>query len=147
MKALTLRQPWADAVATGCKDVENRSWAPPSALLGADIGIHAGLRTVDEASYRALMGRKARSLEKMPRGAIVAIARLIGGVNVETGIVIGPLTHEQLARVLDSPWTTGPWGWLLDHVRAVEPVPCRGAQGLWDVPESVVRAMHELKKP
>jgi hypothetical protein len=32
MRVLTIRQPWADLVMSGVKDVENRSWPPPSTL-------------------------------------------------------------------------------------------------------------------
>ncbi len=33
MRALTVRQPWADLIVAGVKDVENRTWPPPSTLL------------------------------------------------------------------------------------------------------------------
>jgi hypothetical protein len=32
LRVLTLRQPWADLVISGAKDVENRGWVPPSTL-------------------------------------------------------------------------------------------------------------------
>lgn len=42
MKALTLLNPWAQAIAYWGKDVENRTWAPPASLVGERIAIHAG---------------------------------------------------------------------------------------------------------
>ena len=32
MRALTVKQPWADLIVSGVKDVENRTWEPPSTL-------------------------------------------------------------------------------------------------------------------
>ena len=44
MKAITLWQPWASMVAMGLKQNETRSWAPPKALIGERIAIHAAKR-------------------------------------------------------------------------------------------------------
>lgn len=54
MHALTIIQPWAWAVAHAGKDVENRTWAPPAALIGQDIAIHAGKAPVDEEALDGL---------------------------------------------------------------------------------------------
>ena len=45
MKAITLWQPWATLVATGLKEYETRSWAPPEDLIGRRLAIHAAKRT------------------------------------------------------------------------------------------------------
>jgi hypothetical protein len=42
MKALTLKAPWATAIAKLGKDIENRSWRPPAAIIGERIAIHEG---------------------------------------------------------------------------------------------------------
>ena len=42
MKAITLHQPFASLIANGTKTIETRSWAPPKALIGQRIAIHAG---------------------------------------------------------------------------------------------------------
>jgi len=47
VKVLTVRQPWAGLIASGRKDVENRTWAPPDAVIGTRIGIHAAGRATD----------------------------------------------------------------------------------------------------
>jgi hypothetical protein len=45
------------------------------------------------------------------------------------------------------PWFTGPYGWTLDDVVALPaPVPCRGAQGLWPVPDDVAALVIEQAK-
>jgi hypothetical protein len=80
----------------------------------------------------------------MHLGAVVALVRVPGAVNVETGQVVGRLleAHVQLAR--QSPWTSGPWAWLIEDVRAlIGPVLCRGAQGLWRLPDEVFERVAE----
>ena len=54
MKAITLHQPWASLIAEGVKTIETRSWAPPAALWGERIAIHAATRkpTVDYPACR-----------------------------------------------------------------------------------------------
>ncbi len=58
MRALTLHQPWAWAVAAGHKVVENRTWAPsPKAVrLGDLFAVHAG-KTYDDAGEQWIRER------------------------------------------------------------------------------------------
>jgi len=42
MKALTLHPEWIFPILELDKDVENRSWAPPRAMVNQDFAIHAG---------------------------------------------------------------------------------------------------------
>lgn len=51
MYAITLKQPWAQAVAHFSKTVENRTRRPPAHLLGQRVAIHVS-QTVDEAAVR-----------------------------------------------------------------------------------------------
>ena len=46
MKAISLHQPWASLIAVGIKTIETRSWAPPKALIGQRIAIHAAKKTI-----------------------------------------------------------------------------------------------------
>lgn len=130
MKALTVCQPWAWAIAEGLKRVENRTW--PTSHRGWLL-IHAGrsrdwftpetVAALAEASGRASIP----SASSMHYGAFVAVARL-----------------ARCDRLMDSPerdhrFAEGPWCWLFEDVsRCSWPVPCRGAQGLWEVPPGIV---------
>jgi len=142
MRALSIKQPWADAIASGLKPVENRSWPPWPSIIGESIAIHASAapKRAAEGEYRRLAGRAARPLGDMPLACVVATARVVGALNVESGQVVGDLTQRQRDRVLSSPWTEGPWAWLLDQVRALDaPVRCRGALSLWGLPAPALR--------
>lgn len=142
MKALTLIQPWAWAVCHAGKRVENRTWRPPPSVLGQRIAIHAGKKyDADDAEWIA----EEHGIEvpqTVPLGAIVAMARVLRAF--EAGPDGPPITE----RARDPRgWAFGPWCWVLaDVVVLPQPVPCRGAQGLWDVPADVERAIEQQMK-
>jgi hypothetical protein len=119
MKALTICQPYAEMIAAHEKPIENRTW--PTSYRGL-IAIHAGksrawLEDGDEAER-----------PDMAFGAVVAVARLVDCVRVED--LPEPLRSHHEAN--------GPWCWVLEDVeRLPAPIPCRGAQGLWELHLSV----------
>lgn len=174
MKALTLHQPWATCIAQHGKRVENRTWAPPSSLIGQRIAIHAGMKLNREVCLRLFdeEGIELAPASKLPLGAVVATARVAGWVRSEhahgehmeatppsnkgwapfarwfVGKEECPfdffgVTEQQARDALRSSWWIGPIGWILDHVIAIEPVACKGAQGLWSLPTDVERAVRE----
>lgn len=117
MKALTLWRPWAWAIFHG-KDVENRTWSPPASMIGQRIAIHAG-KKIDEAGTLFIVDQ----------------LRLFGlpGPAHATGI-IGVATIARIVTESESPWFVGPVGWVLeDYVELPEPIPVKGAQGLWSL--------------
>jgi hypothetical protein len=124
VRALTVRQPWAAAIAHGPKRTENRTRPIPAKHLGTTILIHAGLAE-DENALPADMTRD------WPRhwGAIIAVADLI--------------SCHQDARCC-RPWGfPDTWHWQLDDVRRI-PHPIlgvRGQLGLWTVPDDVLAAV------
>lgn len=120
---LTLHQPWAWAIASSDKRIENREWAP-WCKVGTWIAIHAGKHYDEDAALALRLGRGivVPSREESAAGAIVAVARYAGTVG----------------EGCQDPWFVGPVGWRLAEVTAIAPVPCRGAQKLWRLPEDVL---------
>lgn len=124
MKALTVKQPWADAIVHGTKRTENRTWKP-SQPVGSRILIHAG------AAYDP-MGRFVIDdrdlLQSWPdaRGAIVAVAEISDVHSAQSGCC--------------APWgQPGVYHWALSNVVALpEPVPCGGRQMLWTPSDDVL---------
>ena len=131
LRALTIHQPWAWFITKGYKPIENRSWRPPQSLVGQWLAIHAG-KTWDQATVLddirdmadAYEGYGPSMLDLHAQcGSILAVARVTGFVTESA-----------------SPWFFGPIGWTLaDVIDLPEPVPCRGAQGLWKVPADVYK--------
>lgn len=136
MRALTLWQPMAWAISDGTKRIENRPWEPWGVVVGKRIAIHAGMRYHREHAEQIELrfGVKVPAKGELPQGAIVATAIVCGFVSDN---------DEDRATVHHlSPWYSGPVGWLLADVRKVDPpIPCKGALGLWRIPDEIEREL------
>lgn len=136
MKALTVHAPWGWAIAHRGKRIENRGWVPPVSLLGQRFAIHQGQRVdPDAAPWMAVQGLIEWGDVPLvhARGTIVATAVLAGWYDDRSRSAVMPLGHL-IGHVTESPWFFGPVGWLLHDVIALhEPIPHKGAQGLWTV--------------
>lgn len=141
MKALTIYQPWASLIAWPLKPVENRTWDAPW-VLGKRIAIHAGNKFDEDAalwlSVRPPPVPAVVQLGRKVRGAIVCTAVVDRFLDVESDEPVGAVD----GRPIDL-WFSGPVGWVLRDVHKFEPVPARGAQGLWDVPADVLARIPE----
>ena len=143
MRILTVRQPWAQAINYGGKDVENRTRNIAGDYRGPVL-IHAGL-TRDDRGWVEFGGY--RLTQRMNLGHPYAAGAIIGVVDlvdVHTASVIGGcgrLRHDcpdhGSCRVHCSEWAQGPSadGWFQHLVfanpRALdEPIPYKGGLGL-----------------
>jgi len=126
MKALTVRQPWAWAIAHGGKNVENRTWY--TAYRGP-FAIHAALKDdVDGHRDHRILRAMGEAIEDADEdrfdyiyGALIAAVELVD-------------VHSDLARSCDcGPWADPyAWHWVLaDAWPLPEPIPATGRQGLW----------------
>lgn len=149
MRALSLTQPWATLVAIGAKKVETRSWrVNPTELIAihAAKGAPACFRGIaDEDPYRAALAAAGYHTEEaydLPHGAIVAVGRVVGCRRTDD--VVAQLSALERAFGDYSP---DRWAWFLSDVVALrEPVPCRGALGLWPVgPDDEARILSQLE--
>lgn len=79
--------------------------------------------------------------------AIVGVARLIGFIAPNGGITSTPDRVALCAglTVVGAAWyNPGSYGWIFDERRPLAtPVPCKGAQGLWRLPDEVERLVRE----
>jgi hypothetical protein len=126
MKALTLWRPWDIAILQLGKDIENRTWPPPRAIVGQRIALHAA-KKIDSAAERLLSEIAAE------RGVAFEPCTSIAGAVFATAIVGEPVWESA------SPWFSGPVGWpLLDMRPVLDPPIVRGAQGLWTLPADLL---------
>jgi len=118
VKVLSVRQPWAWAIVTGLKCVENRTWR--TAYRGP-LAIHASQRV--DAQGAAWIGRHlGRPVPPvLPRGGIV-----------------GHVELTDCVEHVDSPWFFGPYGFVLQDARALPLVPWPGRLRLFDVPATLI---------
>lgn len=141
MRALTVRQPYADAIAHGAKPVENRTKPLPPKYAGVAVLLHAA---------------------KEPHGSSITAVDLaqITGANITDwrdtrSAILSVVTFKGCHRADDSVhWCCRPWGqvttrdqpevwhWEIDQVTLLdEPVPATGALSFWNVPDDVLAAV------
>ncbi|WP_141576072.1 hypothetical protein [Actinomadura sp. WMMA1423] len=144
VRALTIWQPWAHAIAHLGKSIENRQWMTHHR---GPIAIHAAASAGTREQQKRAVGFVARlgntwtravQEEMEIRGAVVAVARLTGVCSKSLRYPSGrPLACDC------GLWAfSGERHFRLADVRALpEPVPCRGAQKLWQLPDDVYEAI------
>lgn len=138
MKAISLWQPWASAVALGWKHHETRHWATKYRGL---IAIHAAKRwTREERLFLARM-EDQNEIEfplPMPLGQVVAVAELEECIEL-----VGDKRHDVVSNLtlLDHRFGNfdhGRFAWKLENVIALPvPIDCKGRQALFDLPDDV----------
>lgn len=165
MKALTVRQPWAWAIARGGKHVENRSPAMAQRLRGVrgDLLIHAGAawstrgqgdERVRDAWYRNVPGPNGLNRPVTVAGLLVhdTMSRPDPGHRIEFGAFVAVV---ELVDVHPDADCCRPWGeseyhhadghlvhgvthLVFDNVRPIDVSPCLpGRLGLWNVPPDI----------
>ncbi len=112
MKAISIRQPWVALILNGSKDVENRSW--PTNIRGR-VYVHAG-KQVDRQALSTIN----RSFSfRMPE---------------DLGAIVGSVEIVDCVTESDSPWFTGPYGFVLANpVKFENPIPCKGQLRFFNV--------------
>ena len=154
MKAITIWQPWASAIALGDKCFETRGW---STDYRGPIAIHAAAKAptkdiIDLFNYKYAWGETSfdLKLEKVgnekilsivnfsfgephytyaPLGDIIAIADLIDCVKI-TKEFRGNLPNMELTL---GDYRLGRYAWKLENVKKLDkPIPYKGQQWLWN---------------
>lgn len=121
VRALTLRNPWADLVVDGRKRIETRGWQTR----------YRGWLLIHVSGSRMTPAERAASedLGAFPvsaHGALIGAAWLMGCVPTES------IRDSISARELRSgDYSAGRFAWLLTDARRWSPIDARGALGLW----------------
>lgn len=143
IRGLTLTQPWASSMALGYKRVETRSWR--TAYRGW-LAIHAAKGFPRDARAFAAEERAfGRMISPIPCSAIVAICHLDDCRPTEEAAFDVSAIERRLGD-----YSPGRYAWFTSKLAGlVEPIPCRGALSLWQLPSDIearlqaVILMHE----
>jgi len=157
MRAISLWQPWASAVALGSKKIETRHW---STGYRGPLAIHAAKRKVARefsdfendgawigVFFDILWGGPDRLRDVLPFGAIVGTVDLVDCRPTES--IAPDLLDAPHWPLLEAPkelfeWTErqlgdfypGRFGWVFQNPVAFKrPIPYVGRQGFFDVPD------------
>lgn len=148
MNAISVHQPWSWAILHGGKPVENRSWrthhrGPLLIHASRSKASYAAVRGID---WREVFGVELPPWDELPTGAVVGVVDLVDCVQLADWKVArakGCILAAILEPVLRTPWTEGPWCWVLENPRPfAKPVPWSGSQGFFEVPD---KTLPELK--
>ena len=129
MKALTVHQPWAWAIISGRKRVENRTW---STRERGRIAIHSHGERDSERRWRdlAAMLEDAATWNaciESPRGAILGTVELVDCVEESDDYSFAGPPH---------------YGFVLANPRPLrKPIQVPGRQKFWTVPPNIARRL------
>lgn len=127
MKALTVKQPWAELIVSGRRKFEIRTWKTE---YKGWLLIHAGRKIDEEAMRHFEMSSQNQTL-----GAIV------GKVFIEDYVSFTPESWEAY-RPEHMEWTAfqaGIVGWRLNQaVKFEKTIPWNGSLGLFEIPDSAL---------
>lgn len=162
MKALTIWQPWASLIIAGAKPYEFRGWRAPRAIIGQRIVIHAAARKIDwdevfwlhrlhaDRACQREIDLAARETCLHTEKALPILRQMLDIKNplpmacgIGTAVVGEPRLGTDIAEEFGVPRANDSdrdehanWGWpMLDIEPWPQPIPMRGAQGLWNWPE------------
>ena len=124
MKAITVKQPWAWAIAHADKDIENRGTNLKCVEPGGIIAIHAGKGWASEAGQQIanITDEEFACTDEKKVTGVIALARFGGNV----------VEHN-------SPYFTGPIGWVLGERNPLtKPLPINGKQGPWELDNALL---------
>jgi hypothetical protein len=127
-RVLSVRQPWAWAIACGRKKVENRTWKTP---YRGTVYIHAS-STLDRKAVAWIRRTFGISVpDGLPRCAVIAVAELTDVVTRKTATRFGK-------------WFEGPHGLVFENVRPLpSPVHTLGKLNLFRPSPALVRSVEK----
>ena len=117
MKALSLKQPFAELVVSGKKTIELRNW---NTKFRGKFLIHAS-KIPDSKSMKKF------GFEKLPVGVIVGEAKLVEVKKYENDLEHQKDKGKHLANSL---W--GKYGFVLKNVKRIKPIPAKGKLNFWE---------------
>lgn len=127
-RAVSVQQPWAWAIASSGKDVENRTKSTPHRGL---IAVHAP-QHIRRDDIEVLRQAGFKVPNDLTVSAVVAVAEL---ANVHSADDCGGAC---------SPWAEpgpGVWHWRLTNTTPIDPIRVPGKRNLWTLPADVNQAV------
>lgn len=119
MKALSLKQPFAELVVSGKKTIELRKW---KTKYRGEFFIHAS-KVPDHKN----MNKFGFEKDSLPTGCIVGKAKL---VDVKEYTSDEQFKKDKPFHLADVTW--GKYGFILKNVKRIKPIPCKGALNFWE---------------
>lgn len=132
MKAISLWQPWASLMALGWKKNETRPWLT---RYRGPLLIHAAKKIVPWPSImiQAVFEDIAFQPPDLPLGAILCKVSLVDCVKITF------YNRPSYPEVKYGDYTSGRYQWITEDLEIFDsPIPFRGRQGIFNVPEKII---------
>lgn len=142
MKTLSIIQPWATLICSGIKDVENRTWAPPTDAIGQKLLIHASAKKCSPAAFNDLPFEWLSEISNA-----IVFGWIPEPQDIPTGAIIGYVDLVGFAPKTDSLWDGGDdcVKWLFENAYMFdEPIPAKGRLGVFDTPMEELPPAHKV---
>ena len=117
MKALSLKQPFAELILQGKKKIELRKW---NTKFRGKFLIHSS-KIPDKKSMKKF------EFDKLPCGFIVGEANL---VDVKKYKNKKELMEDRDLHLADESW--GKYGFILKNIKRINPIPAKGQLNFWN---------------
>jgi hypothetical protein len=149
VKAISLWQPWASLWCSNAKVHETRHWRVAVPKTGVWLAVHAARRFEREGLGLALYEVLDRTFgadwaRTLPAGAIVGAVHVTGCYRTEDVVCCyggwgGSGQQAWMDDLACGNFAAGRFAWKREAFRVLpEPVPWRGRQSLFDVPDEVL---------
>ena len=145
MKAISLWQPWASLMAYRFKTIETRHW--PTSYRGPLI-IHAAKRKMDiihDEAVRNFESVNVDWLDGLPFGYLLCLVTLI-----DVSEIRNPDLYKydyDSTEIAHGDFSLGRYAWVTNFVKRFEnPIPFRGSQGFFNVPQDILSLKIDFKK-
>jgi hypothetical protein len=136
LRAISLWNPWAALLLTPFKIHETRGWAPPPAVRGQVIAIHAAKKMLRRDQLDPKLVELCDRVfgpdweTELPRGALLGTARLADYRRVVMPAEVMTTPDD----ILTGDWDIGRYVWrMTEKVAFARPVPSAGRQGFFNV--------------
>lgn len=142
MQAISLWNPWAEAMRRKLKTIETRHWQPPERLIGQRIAIHAAKRKIKDKEWSEFID------DPNWKWAVDGFSDMAYGKIVLTGILhsVVKTTHPELIEIAKASnqlmygnYEPKRFGWIFSDIVVLHtPVPFKASQGFFNVPDELI---------
>ena len=136
MKAISIKQPWAYLIASGIKDIENRTWKCPEKYIGKRVLIHAS-KTQYETPMYLLTDEQYDSIKQEKRIEInnsLEYGCIIGSIEIVDCVVNHTSIWAEKTNLPEQLSNECKWNWVLANpILFDEPIMnVKGKLGFWE---------------
>ena len=128
MKAISIHAYWAWAIIAGTKRFENRTWRT---TYRGQLAIHCTKSKVaDDLAIQTISqaGIEPPSLEEI----VQLRGKIIGTVDL-----VDVIEYDQHPEIHSDPFAVGPFCFVLEKPRRIQPTAARGLQRIWNTSSSI----------